>query len=133
MKRKALLRRLIALICVLAIAALLFWPRAFTYHLEEITMVRFCGGPVGYVQITDQEQIEAVVQMFHENRFWRFGFIPRLTGKWDYRFQFFQGNELITQIAFTSSGRIDGNGFFNSAIDGVVNLDFYRAMLPLPE
>jgi len=131
MKRKVLLRRLLVLICILAIVVALFWPRAFTYHLEDITMVEFWDGAGRYVEIADEEQMRAAVEMFDGNRFWHFGFVSRPpSAGWSYRFRFFQEDGTMTKIYLTGSGQIDVDRFFNVVIGNTVDLDFYRAMLP---
>ena len=131
MKGGVLFRRLLVVICVLAIAVILFWPRAFTYHLADVSMVEFWDGAGRYVEIADEEQIRAVVEVFGGNRFWHLGFIPRpAAAGWSYRFRFFQEDGTMIKIYLTSSGQIESNSFFNVVIGDTVDLDFYRAMLP---
>ena len=130
MKRKVFLRYLVSSIFVLFIAVILFFPKSFTYHLEDVTMVEFWDGSGRSVEITDQEQVEAAVQMFHKNRFWHFGLIPRPPmGGWSYRFRFFHGDERMTKIYLTHSGRIEVSGLLGNAFGGRVDIDFYREKL----
>ena len=130
MKRKMLLRRLIVIIIVIVIVSVLFLPKTFTYHLENITMVEFWDGAGRSVEITDPEEMEAVIQMFHGNRFWHFGLILRPpTGGWSYRFRFFQGEEMVTKIYLTHNGRVEVDGMLFSAFGGRVDIDFYREKL----
>ena len=129
MKTAIAYRITIAVCLVMLLTSLSACGGTQTFSLEDITRVELQSGTTGdFVEITEQGQIQNVIQAFNENEFQKGESSKNRTG-WSYRLRFYQENKMTTEIVVMGSGRIDFNDRFYDAAAGVINIEYYEELL----
>jgi hypothetical protein len=100
-----------------------------TFNLKDITKVELQSGTTGdYIEITEQDQIQNLIQAFNENEFKKGESSKNHTG-WSYRLRFYQADKMTTEIVVLSSGRIDFNNSFYDTIEGAIDTEYIKGLL----
>jgi len=100
-----------------------------TFELENISKIVLKSGTSGEtIEITDDEEIQTVVQFFADNEFEKYEYNDYSVG-WSYSLEFYQDDNQVEHILVAGKGTLSYEGYFYDAAGEVIDTEYLDKLL----